>query len=761
MNRHSSLIWMGALLAITVGLGLTGCRDIQSHSLVWPAGGDLIPSHPEPPEDGYYTDWDPYAKSLEVDPVGGINPIQTQHILIATVRDAEGKPLPNRRVEWMIPDGVGAFVEVDESGWRASRGYKLNNRFVVTHTNPVDRVLTRGNDDPSDDIHLETGQTWAVITSAIEGVTHVVAYAPSIYDWDKHKVFVSKQWRDVAFKLPPVDTNPTGKDHELVTRVMKHSDGEPLVGYEVTYTIRSGPAATFGSDKKTVTVKTDDNGLAKTVLKQVKPTEGVNEIGVEIVKPAHEPCGEEAILLAVGTTTKTWVGPRIGILKNGPPLAVKDEPFEYRITVTNPSRVDTKKVVVTDTLPNGLAFVSAEPKAKQDGKLLTWSIGNLAAGGTSKITLVVKGVKSGKYENCAEVTADQNLKAKDCAITTVTAPALTLSKSAPTEVLLCDEIQYVLKVTNTGDGPATNVRIIDRLADGLTWRDSQKAVSFNVGTLPPGQSRTMRFVAKASKTGKFENTATATADPNLKASAKHAVTVKKPTLKLTNTAPKLRYVGNDVTWSIELRNTGDIDATQTIIVDTLPAGVSFTGASDGGRLTGRNVTWALGTLAPGDSRKVTVSGRADIITKLTNTVTARAVCAEATAEAVTNVKGIPAILLEMIDLEDPILIGGTETYEITIINQGSAVDTNIRLVCTLPDNMEYISSTGPTEPTVKGKKVTFAPLTNLSPKARATYRLTCKANTAGDVRFHVEMTSDQIKSPVEENEATRIYSDKK
>jgi uncharacterized repeat protein (TIGR01451 family) len=115
----------------------------------------------------------------------------------------------------------------------------------------------------------------------------------------------------------------------------------------------------------------------------------------------------------------------------------------------------------------------------------------------------------------------------------------------------------------------------------------------------------------------------------------------------------------------------------------------------------------------------------------------------------------------MIDLEDPILVGGTETYEITIINQGSAVDTNIRLVCTLPDNMEYITGSGPTEATVKGKKVTFAPLVNLAPKARAIYRLTCKANTTGDVRFHVEMTSDQIKSPVEENEATRIYSDKK
>ncbi len=761
MNRQSSLLRVGLLLACAAGLILTGCRDVQSHSLVWPAGGDLIPSHPEPPDQGYYTDWDPYAKSLEVTPTSQINPVSTQHIMIATVRDAQGKPLPNRRVEWIIPDGVGAFVEVDESGWRASRGYKLNNRFVVTHTNPEDHVLTRGNDDPSDDIHLKAGQTWVVITSAIEGTTHVIAYAPSIYDWDKHKVFVAKQWRDVAYELPPVDMNPTGMDHELVTRVRKHSDGQPLVGYEVTYSILSGPAATFGPGKeKSVMVKTDADGAARALLKQVKATEGINEIGVEIVRPANAPSGEKAILLAIGTTTKTWVGPRLGIVKNGPPLAVKDEPFEYRITVTNPSSVVTKKVVVTDKLPDGLAFVSAQPKARQQDKQLRWSIGNLAPGGSAGISLVVKAAKSGTYENFAEVTADQDLKAKDSATTTVTAPSLALTKSGPTEVLICDDIPYVLEVTNSGDGPAVNVRVIDRLAEGLAWRDSQRAVSFNVGTLPAGQSRTMRFIAKADRTGEFTNTATVTADQNLKASAKHTVNVKKPTLNLTKTGPKRRYVGNEVSWSIKIRNTGDIDATQTIVTDALPEGVSFIKASDGGKLTGRNVTWALGTLAQGDSRTLTVTARADMITKLTNTVSASAVCAEASAQATTDVQGIPAILLEMIDLQDPILIGGRETYEITIINQGSAVDTNIRLVCTLPDNMEYISGSGPTEPSVKGKKITFT-LATLAPKARATYRLTCKANTEGDVRFHVEMTSDQIKSPVEENEATRIYSDRK
>ena len=124
-------------------------------------------------------------------------PAKTQHVLIATVKDADGKPLVARRVEWLIQEGsVGSIVELDESGWLSTRGYKVNNKYAVSHTNRNPHVLTRGNDDPSDDIHLKPGQTWCVVTSPVKGDTHVVVYAPAIYDWDKHKIFVVKHWLD-------------------------------------------------------------------------------------------------------------------------------------------------------------------------------------------------------------------------------------------------------------------------------------------------------------------------------------------------------------------------------------------------------------------------------------------------------------------------------------------------------------------------------------------------------------------------------------
>lgn len=79
---------------------------------------------------------------------------------------------------------------------------------------------------------------------------------------------------------------------------------------------------------------------------------------------------------------------------------------------------------------------------------------------------------------------------------------------------------------------------------------------------------------------------------------------------------------------------------------------------------------------------------------ITNKVSAKAYCAEADAETTTEVVGIPAILLEVVDNDDPIEVGANETYDIIVINQGSAEGTNIAITCTIPPQQEYVSADG-------------------------------------------------------------------
>ena len=81
----------------------------------------------------------------------------------------------------------------------------------------------------------------------------------------------------------------------------------------------------------------------------------------------------------------------------------------------------------------------------------------------------------------------------------------------------------------------------------------------------------------------------------------------------------------------------------------------------------------------------------------------------------------------------------------------------MRIVCGLDDNLQYVSSAGATAGSIMGKTVSFAPLRNLEPKAKATWRVVVRGARASDVRFRITMHTDQLALPVEHTEITHIY----
>jgi hypothetical protein len=110
-----------------------------------------------------------------------------------------------------------------------------------------------------------------------------------------------------------------------------------------------------------------------------------------------------------------------------------------------------------------------------------------------------------------------------------------------------------------------------------------------------------------------------------------------------------------------------------------------------------------------------------------------------------------------VDLSDPIEVGSEQIYEITVLNQGSADDTGIRLRCFLEESQRFVSGTGSTPVQAEDRTITAEPLAVLAPKATASWRIVVNALAAGDVRFSTELTSDQLQRPVQETEATRQY----
>jgi uncharacterized repeat protein (TIGR01451 family) len=431
-------------------------------------------------------------------------------------------------------------------------------------------------------------------------------------------------------------------------------------------------------------------------------------------------------------------------------------PFDYFIKVTNLTNMILTDVVITENLPDNFTFTGANPTAQKNANLLRWEMHSLEPRVSRQITVSGIATDTGRLKHYTTAVAN-GLPA--CTSVEVVQPKLELTMTAAGKALPCDPVPVILVVSNSGTGSIPDVKITSSLPPGLQTTDGKSEVVFDAGTLTAGQSR--QFVAnlQASTVGRYVNRAVASSATGLKASSTAAtLVVGQPVLTIKRTGRERWFLGRSASYEITVTNRGDLPAKNTLIEDVIGAGVTSVQASAEGRLSGQTVIWELGTLAPNASKTVGVSCMPTREGPLTSVTTATAYCAEAVAVSTkTSVTGIPGVLLEVIDVEDPVNIGSLVTYVITVTNQGTAHGTNIRITCVLEDNVQYLSSAGTSPGSINGNTVTFAPLGILPPQAEATWRVVGTAVKPGDVRFKVTMNTDQLTRPVEETEATHLY----
>jgi uncharacterized repeat protein (TIGR01451 family) len=477
------------------------------------------------------------------------------------------------------------------------------------------------------------------------------------------------------------------------------------------------------------------------------------------VEPTQSGCPKVEAAAGMNTQTAVFPGQSANMIRLErimPGQVRAGQPFDYDIVVTNLTDMSLTDVMVMENLGENFQYKSASPEGKLDGRQLTWMLPELGPKAVQKITVSGMAEKSGKLAQCADV----KYKCPSCSTIDVVAPELALTKTIAANSLLCDKIPVKYVITNKGTGVVRNAVITDNLPDGLMTLDGKNAVSFEVCPLGPGQSQEFSVVTKAEKIGEYSSKAMAKADGGLSVEADGGkIKVHQPILAIEEKGTDKGFIGRPIKCTITVTNKGDVPAAMTALQKQMPAGAKFINASDNGAAAGSAVNWDLGTLAPEASKTVDVVYMADAEGMMKTSSQATAECATAVTSAVeTQVSGIPAILLEMVDIMDPILKGENETYVIKVTNQGSAVDTNIRIVATMEDGIQYVSSSGATTGTSEGQKVIFAPLPNLAPKAVATWEVIVKGNKTGDTRFQVDLTSDQLgKTPVIKTESTRFY----
>ncbi|MCM2388279.1 isopeptide-forming domain-containing fimbrial protein [Streptomyces albipurpureus] len=79
----------------------------------------------------------------------------------------------------------------------------------------------------------------------------------------------------------------------------------------------------------------------------------------------------------------------------------------YRITVHNAGPNDATGVTVTDRLPDGLTFLSAEDSGSYASATGQWTVGELATGATATLVLRAKATRAGLVSNTATATGNE------------------------------------------------------------------------------------------------------------------------------------------------------------------------------------------------------------------------------------------------------------------------------------------------------------------------------------------------------------------
>lgn len=434
--------------------------------------------------------------------------------------------------------------------------------------------------------------------------------------------------------------------------------------------------------------------------------------------------------------------------------AAPGQELQYHICVENSSPSPAHHVIVRNPLPANARFVRAEPAPNTREPELTWNLGTLEGCACRQILLVLAPTGMDDVIDCARVQFEHG----QCVTTRITRPSICLRKCGPDTAVVGETLSYQLCVCNNGAADATGVVITDEIPAGLEHSSGKKFLTYDVGTLAPGQSRCFDYQVVARQPGRHCNRAVAANPTGLRDVAEHCVTVGDARMALVKTGPERRYVGLPTTYQVTVTNTGTFNLDNVLIRDTVPAGAALIRAP-GGQVAGNEVQWFIGALAPGASRTVEIVLRVDQEGKVCNRAVAtadRGITVQ--AEACTDFIGVSGLHISVHDI-DVVPIGGEAQYLITVVNQGSAAMTNIKLEMTAPDEMTVTRVTGPADNRKEGQKVFTQPF-NLPPKGEVRFTVYGTAQKAGSVRFKVDATADQLTSgPVHVEESTTFFQE--
>jgi uncharacterized repeat protein (TIGR01451 family) len=226
-----------------------------------------------------------------------------------------------------------------------------------------------------------------------------------------------------------------------------------------------------------------------------------------------------------GQTVRTRINrPDLRLRVHAPPRVPLHDPVTFQLEVTNVGPADALDVVLKDDLPAELKFLTCKPSASGENPL-TWKLGTLPPGQSRRVEYTAATLNAGTFADHAEVTAAGGLRQEASAYVQV-GDRLLVAKSGPERRLVRRLTTYQVSVTNTGKEPAVNVQVENQLPrdSNITFVNATAGgkvvgeyIRWSLGTLAPGERRSVQVAVRAGTPGKFKNVTSVTADGGLSA----------------------------------------------------------------------------------------------------------------------------------------------------------------------------------------------------------------------------------------------------
>lgn len=401
----------------------------------------------------------------------------------------------------------------------------------------------------------------------------------------------------------------------------------------VTYTAALAPSAQLRPGNLTNTADARYYG-ASSATRTANP--GIDYPNYDDVTPDTVTLKLDMPALSVVKTTGA-----VGYPDSSP--AEVNQPFTWRVVVTNTGTGDAKNVDVTDTLPAGWRYVpgtatrapggAMEPTVDNSGgrSRLTWNnaVATLAPNATLTVTFQARisataALANGAGNHVNDVTAtaedtsgatasaDGDYRGSDTATAVLSVPQLAISKTPDgDQVPAGQDGQYRVVVVNTGSVTARNVTITDDLPADVTYTPGTAAgagltevsvtpntpaagrtrVVWRLTSLDPGRQTTILIPVRVAN-GLANNTtltneasvvsdevATPVSDTGYLVVDSAPVWVTSSTKTGNPTHGTQVVPGDEITYTIRYQNTGNENATNVVVDDPIPYGATYVAGS--------------------------------------------------------------------------------------------------------------------------------------------------------------------------------------